>query len=60
MRELTLIAGTALITALVTVWSMHAVGTGAPARTTAASAAVSVMQMMKESKNLPEQSFDTH
>jgi hypothetical protein len=60
MRELTLITATALITALITVWSMHALGTGAPAKTTAASASMSVMQMMKESKNLPEQSFDTH
>ena len=48
MRELTLIAATALITAIVTVWSMHALGTGAPAKTTAASASMSVMQMMKE------------
>jgi hypothetical protein len=39
---------------------MHTVGTGMPAKATAASASMNVMQMMRDAKNLPEQSYDAH
>ncbi|HEU0062190.1 MAG TPA: hypothetical protein VFR19_20085 [Hyphomicrobiaceae bacterium] len=60
MREISLMAATAVITALITAWSMHTVGTGMPSKATAASSSMSVMQMMRDAKNLPEQSFDAH
>jgi len=60
MREISLMAATALITALITAWSMHTVGTGMPSNTTAASSSMNIMQMMRDAKNLPEQSFDAH
>ena len=60
MRQISLMAATAVITALVTAWSMHTVGTGMPANTTAASTSMNIMQMMRDAKNLPEQSYDAH
>jgi len=51
MREISLMAATALITALIT---------GMPAKTTAASTSMNIMQMMRDAKNLPEQSYDAH
>jgi hypothetical protein len=60
MREISLITATALITALITAWSMHTVGTGMPAKATAASTSMDIMQMMRDAKNLPEQSYDAH
>jgi hypothetical protein len=58
MRDISMIAVTALITAIMTIWSMHAVGTGTPQRSTAASASMNIMQMMRDTKNLPEQRYD--
>jgi hypothetical protein len=60
MREISLMAATAAVTALITAWSMHTVGTGMPANTTAASTSMNIMQMMRDAKNLPEQSYDAH
>jgi hypothetical protein len=60
MREISLMAATAVITALITAWSMHTVGTSMPANTTAASTSMNIMQMMRDAKNLPEQSYDAH
>ena len=60
MREISLMAATALVTALLTVWSMHTVGTGTPAASKTAPASVSVLQMMRDAKNLPEQRYDAY
>ena len=58
MRDLSLIAVTALITALITAWSMHAFGTIAPARTSFAPASMDVMKMMRNAKDLPQERYD--
>jgi hypothetical protein len=54
--RLTVIA-TALVVAIVAVW-----GANSPRKATVApaSTSVDVMQMMKNAKNLPDQSFDAH
>ena len=57
MREIAIIAGTAVITAL-TVWSMHAVSTTSPAIAIASTPSLNIMQMMHDAKNLPVQSYD--
>jgi len=58
MRELLLIAATALITALITAWSMHALGTSAPMRSSLAPASMNIMQMMRDVKGLPQDNYD--
>jgi hypothetical protein len=58
MRDISLIAATALITALITAWSMHALGTSAPAKPSFAPASMNVMQMMRDAKGLPEEYYD--
>jgi len=58
MRDLSMIAATALITAIATIWSLHAIGTVAPHQPIAASASMNVMQMMREAKDLPVQRYD--
>jgi hypothetical protein len=58
MREIALIAATALITALITAWGMHALGTSAPAKTSFAPASMNVMQLMRDAKALPEEYYD--
>jgi hypothetical protein len=58
MREISLIAATALITAVITAWSMHAVGTGATAKTKFAPASMNILQMMRDAKELPQESYD--
>jgi hypothetical protein len=58
MREISLMAATALVTALLTAWGMYTVGTGMPAASKAAPASMSVLQMMRDAKNLPEQRYD--
>jgi len=58
MREISLIAATALITALITAWSMHPVGTSAPPETTVAPAPVNIMEMMRNAKGLPQDSYN--
>jgi hypothetical protein len=60
MREIVMIAATAVITALVTIWSMHAFGTNAPGTATANRASMNILQMMRNTKNLPEESFPAH
>jgi hypothetical protein len=60
MRETSIVAATAVITALITIWSMHALGTGMPGKPTADATSYSVMQMMRDAKGLPDQSYDTH
>ena len=58
MREISLTAATAVITASITAWSMHTVGTGTPANTTAASTSMNIMQMMRMPKTFPSKSYD--
>ena len=58
MRDISLIAATALVTALITAWSMHGLSTGAPAKTGLAPASMNVMQMMRDAKGLPEEYHD--
>jgi hypothetical protein len=60
MRDIAMIAATAMITALVTIWSMHAFGTTAPTTPTASRASMSIMQMMRNAKNLPDESFPAY
>ena len=55
MRKISLLAATAAITALFTAWSMQTV---VPAKTTEASTSMNIMQMMRDAKNLPEESYD--
>ncbi|HJZ30424.1 MAG TPA: hypothetical protein VKF35_04935 [Hyphomicrobiaceae bacterium] len=59
MREISLMAATAVITALITAWSMHPVGTDGAQKATVGSAPT-VMQMMRNVRNLPEQSYDAY
>ena len=61
MRQISIIAATALITATVTVLSMNAIGSGTSKRignATQAPASVDVMQLMKDAKKLPNQNYD--
>jgi len=58
MRKIAIIAGTAAITALVTVWTMHAVTTTSPAKAMASTPSLNVMQMMQNAKDLPVESYD--
>jgi hypothetical protein len=62
MRQISIILATAVITATVTVASMMAFSsgstrTGAVAR---ASSAIDVMKMMKDAKDLPNESYPAH
>ena len=58
MRNITLIAATAVTTALITVWTMHAVSTTSPAKAMSATPSLNIMQMMRDAKGLPEESYD--
>ena len=55
MHKISLLVATAAITALITAWSMQTV---VPAKTTEASTSINIIEMMRNAKNLPEQSFD--
>jgi hypothetical protein len=59
MRKI--ISITAVIAALVSIWSAAIITTNHPGTTGGpASSPISVMQLMKDAKNLPDQQFDTH
>ena len=58
MRKLAMVATTAVITALVTIWSMHAVSTTSPAKAMVATPSLNIMQMMRNAKDLPVESYD--
>jgi hypothetical protein len=58
MRQLAMIAATAVTTALITVWSMSAVSTTAPAEVAASTPSLNIMQMMRDAKGLPVESYD--
>jgi len=53
-----MVAATAVITALVTIWSMHAVSTTTPAKAMVATPSLNIMQMMRNAKDLPVESYD--
>ena len=58
MRDISMIAATALITAIATIWSLHAVGTTTPQKPAAAGASMNFMQMMRDAKRLPTERYD--
>ena len=59
MRKIALITATAVITVLVTVWSMHAVSTTSPAKAAMASTpSLNITQMMRDAKDLQVESYD--
>ena len=58
MHKLGMVATTAIITALIAIGSMHAVSTTTPAKAMLATPSLNVMQMMRNAKNLPVESYD--
>jgi len=63
MRQIFIIVATALVTAAVTIMSMNAISSTTSKRmgnATHAPGSVDVMQMMKDAKELPNQSYDAH
>ena len=58
MRKIAMIAATAVIIAFSTVWSMHVVNTTSPAKAMASTPSLNVMQMMRDAKDLPVESYD--
>jgi hypothetical protein len=58
MRKFVLIAATVVITALITAWSMYEVSTTSPAKATASTASLNIMQMMRDAKDLPVEAYD--
>jgi hypothetical protein len=58
MRKIAMIAATAVITALVTAWSMHTISTNSPAKAMATTPSLNIMQMMRDAKDLPLESYD--
>ena len=57
MRKIAMIATTAVITALITVWSMYPVNTTSAIATTS-TPSLNIMQMMRNAKDLPVESYD--
>ena len=62
MRQTFIVAATALVVAMVGIWSATAILGNAQRQASAvpASTPVDVMQMMQNAKNLPDQQFDAH
>ena len=62
MRHIQLVTAAALITGFVAVVGVTVINAKSARQVTAApaSTSVSVMQMMKDAKNLPEERFDAH
>jgi len=58
MRKFAMIAATAVITALITAWSMYAASTTWPAKATASTTSLNIMQMMRDAKDLPVEAYD--
>ena len=57
MRKFAMIAATAIITALIAVWSMYPISTNS-ATATASTPSLNIMQMMRNAKDLPVESYD--
>jgi hypothetical protein len=63
MRQISIIATTALVTAAVTILSMNAISSTTSkgvGNVEHASPSVDVMQMMKDAKELPNQNYDAY
>jgi hypothetical protein len=58
MRKITIIAAISVTTALITVWSMHAVSTTSPAKAMGSAPSLNIMQMTRDAKDLPVDSYD--
>ena len=58
MRRMVIAAG--VVAAIVAAWGAGVITAHSPKTATPASSSVDVMQMMKDAKNLPDQSFDAH
>jgi uncharacterized membrane protein len=58
MRKITMIAATAVITALITAWTMYPISTTSPAMATASPPLLNIMQFMRNAKDLPVESYD--
>jgi hypothetical protein len=62
MRQITIILVTAMLTAMVTVFSMIAISSNAVRSSTEAHAPdpIDIMKMMRDAKNLPNESYPAH
>lgn len=60
MRQI--VIATALVVAIVAIWGASVITAHSPKTATAtpASTLIDVMRMMKDAKNLPDESFDAH
>ena len=58
MREIAMITAITVITALITGWGMYAVSTTSPAKATASTLSLNIIQMMRDAKDLPVESYD--
>jgi hypothetical protein len=58
MRNITIIFATAVTTALITIWSMHAVSTTSQAKAMASTPSLNIMQMTRNAKDLPVDNYD--
>jgi len=57
MRKIAMTAATAVITALITVWSMYPGSTNS-ATARASTTSLNIMQMMRNAKDLPVERYD--
>ena len=60
MRQGSIILATALLTAAVTIFAMNAIGSAPTAGTVKASSSIDVMKLMREAKDLPNESYQAH
>ncbi len=58
MHKLAMVATIAIISALVSISSMQAISTTSPAKAMVATPSLNIMQMMRNAKNLPAESYD--
>ena len=58
MHRIAMIAATAAITALIAAWTMYGLSTTSPAKAIATTPSLNIMQMMREAKDLPVESYD--
>jgi len=58
----TIVSALALVTTIVAIWGATVIFAHTSTKPNAATASspIDVMQMMKDAKNLPEETFDTH
>lgn len=58
MHKLAMVATIAIISALVSISSMQAISTTSPAKAMVATPSLNIMQMMRNAKDLPTESYD--